>query len=328
MFDGDVYAYFFEELIVNLFIIVFFMLIMPTSVFAKAIPDYPAKKIAEHTYVIQGPLGLPTPQNQGFMNNPVFTITSKGVVVIDPGSSLYTGQMVLRQVRKLTDKPVTHVLSTHVHGDHWLGNQAFSETFAKAEFMAHPAMIRQAKAGAAEQWLKTMSTMTKGATDGTKAVVPDKAIDEAFSFKTGGIQFRILAPKLAHSGTDIMIHIVEDKVLVLGDNVTHERIGRLDDATFRGNMAACDVAIKLAASVYVPGHGPSGGAEIVKKYRHYLSTVYDTVKQLLDEGLSDFEMKPGVVARLKPYHNWNGFKHEIGKHVSLAMLEAEKEMFE
>jgi len=296
--------------------------------FALEVADYPAKKIAPQTWVIHGPAGMPSPQNKGFMNNPVFTVTSAGVVVIDPGSSLYIGQMVLRQIRKVTQKPVTHVLSTHVHGDHWLGNQAFSDAFPGAQLMAHPQMIIQAKAGADKQWLKLMSNLTRGATDGTQAVIPDKAVDEAFSFKTGGITFRILAPKRAHSGTDIMIHIVEDQVLVLGDNVTHKRIARMDDATFRGNINSCDVAIKLGARVYVPGHGPTGNVQIVKKFRTYLSTIYETVRLLVDEGLSDFEMKPKVVAKLKAYQNWNGFKDQIGKHVSLAMLEAEKAAFE
>lgn len=309
-------------------LLVLMLFVTPGLIAAKSIRDYPAEKVAANTYVIHGPAGLPSPENKGFMNNPVFVITHAGVVIIDPGSSLYTGQMVLRQIRKVTDKPITHVLNTHIHGDHWLGNQAFSETFPKASIMAHPNMIKQAKAGADKQWINMMSNLTKGATDGTKAVIPAKAIDEAYSFKTGGKTFRILAPQRAHSGTDIMVHIVEERVLVLGDNVFHKRIGRMDDATFRGNINACDVAIKLGAKVYIPGHGPTGGVKVAKKFRKYLSTVYETVKGLVDEGMSDFEMKPKVVARLKDYHNWNGFKDQVGKHVSLAMLEAEKEMFE
>ncbi|MDH5178376.1 MAG: MBL fold metallo-hydrolase [Gammaproteobacteria bacterium] len=307
-----------------------FLLLVLNSNFlaAKELPDYKADKIAADTYVIHGPAGMPSPQNQGFMNNPVFVLTSEGVVVIDPGSSLYTGRMVLRQIRKLTDRPVTHVLSTHIHGDHWLGNQAFKDLFPKAVFMAHPNMITQAKAGADKQWLDLMSTLTKGATDGTTAVIPDIEVDEAASFKTGGKTFRILAPKRAHSGTDIMVHIVEENVLALGDNVFHKRIGRMDDATFRGNINACDVAIKLGVKVYVPGHGPTGDVKVVKKFRTYLSTLYETVKVLLDEGMSDYEMKPKVVAKLKAYHQWNGFHDQVGKHVSLAMLEAEKAGFE
>ncbi|MDH5407190.1 MAG: MBL fold metallo-hydrolase [Gammaproteobacteria bacterium] len=305
-----------------------FLLLLSPFVLAKEIPDYPAKKIAPHTYMIEGPLGLPNAKNKGFMNNPVFVVTKTGVVVIDPGTSVYTGRMVLRQIRKVTKNPVTHVLDTHIHGDHWLGNQAFSEAYPKAILMAHPKMIAQANAGEAKQWLSLMSQLTKGATDGTKAVVPDKAIDNQHQFKTGGITFKILAPKKAHSGTDIMIHIVEDKVLVLGDNVLHKRIGRMDDATFRGNINACDVAINSGAKVFVPGHGPSGDVHIVKKYRTYLSTIFESVKVYIDEGLNDYEMKAKIHEKLEPFIRWSGYKDQLGKHISLAMLEAEKAMFE
>lgn len=298
------------------------------STMAGAIPDYPAEKVTNNTYVIHGPEGFPSPENQGFMNNPVFTITKTGVVVIDPGSSLYTGQMVLRQIRKLTDKPVTHVFGTHVHGDHWLGNHAFKDAFPGAAFIGHPEMIVQARGGAAESWVKNMSSLTKGATDGTKAVIPSKAMDDADSLETGGFTFRILAPRQAHSGTDIMIHIVEDKVLVTGDNVLHARVGRMDDATFRGSISACDVALLSGAEHFVPGHGPTGNASVVENYKTFLATIYDTATVLLDEGLSDFEMKPRIVAKLKAFQKWKDFDDLIGKHVSLAMLEAEKASFE
>ena len=94
---------------------------------AAPLPDYPASKVATHTYVIHGPVDYPNPQNQGFMNNPAFVLTKAGVVVIDPGSSVQSGEMVLRQIRKVTDQKVVAVLNTHAHGDHWLGNQAFRE---------------------------------------------------------------------------------------------------------------------------------------------------------------------------------------------------------
>jgi len=89
---------------------------------AERVRDYPVDQIAPNTYVIHGPLGFPTVENQGFMNNPGFVITDSGVVLIDPGSSIQAGRMVLKQIRSITEKPVTHVINTHVHGDHWLGN--------------------------------------------------------------------------------------------------------------------------------------------------------------------------------------------------------------
>lgn len=295
---------------------------------ALDIPDYPVQKIAANTYVIHGPLGYPNEQNRGFMNNPGFVITAAGVVVVDPGSSKASGEMVLRQIRKLTQKPVSHVLSTHIHGDHWLGNHAFAEAFPNAAYMVHPEMIKQAKAGEAERWVNMVARLTNGMTKETRAVIPDKAVDDSYQFNTGGMTFRIFAPGKAHSGTDIMIQVVEESVVFLGDNVLNGRIARMDDATFKGSVNACDVAIKINAQHYVPGHGQTADIKMVAGYKNYLSTLYNKVALYYDQGMSDFEMKPKVVAQLKTFQQWDGFDVEVGRHINLAMLEVEKNMFE
>ena len=313
---------------IRMSLILIVLLLNSTSAFSSKIEDVSAKKIAPHTYVIHGPLGYPDEKNQGFMNNPGFVITQTGVVVIDPGSSLYVGEMVLRQIRKITDKPVTHILNTHIHGDHWLGNDAFKKAFPSAKFIGHPDMISRANNGAAEQWLDIMDRSTKGATKGTKAVIPETAMNDTAQLKTGGMTFNILAPSKAHSGTDIMILVVEESVMFLGDNVLNERIARMDDATFRGSINACDVAIKAAAKIYVPGHGLSSDINMVEKYKNYIAIVYQQAAKYYEQGLSDFEMKPNVVAKLSAYSKWSGFETEVGKHISLAALEVEAAEFE
>lgn len=289
------------------------------------IREYPAVKIAAHTYVIHGPLEFASVANQGFMNNPAFIVTEEGVVVIDPGSSLQAGRMVMKQLRTVTDKPVTHVLNTHVHGDHWSGNQAVREAYPKAVLMAHPEMIKRAR-GVAESWLSLLQRLTNGFTEGTRAVIPTVAIGDGAELKTGGLTFRIHAPADAHSHTDIMIQVLEDLVVFGGDNVLSKRMARLDDATFKGGIEACRVAASLNAKHYVPGHGPTGDVTIVKAYETYLTTLYAEVKKHYDEGKSDFEMKAAVVAKLKPYADWTHFDDVVGKHISLAVLEIESSM--
>lgn len=302
------------------------LLFLPLSAADAAenlVRDYPADKIAAHTYVIHGPLGEPSVANQGFMNNPGFVVTDDGVVIIDPGSSLETGRMVLRQIRKLTGKPVTHVLDTHIHGDHWLGNQSILEAYPKAQLMAHPEMIRKAQAGEAEVWTGLMERLTQGYTKGTRAVIPTVAVTENQHFTTGGMTFHILAPENAHSKTDIMIEVVEDGVVFTGDNVLNGRVARLDDGTFKGNIAACDRAIAVKAKRYVPGHGKTADAGMVKNYRDYMATLMAEVQRQYDAGKSDYEMKDAVAAKLGAYKNWSGFNEQLGKHISLAVLEIE-----
>ena len=64
----------------------------------KAAPlrgEWTPEQVAPGVYVIHGPTELPSPSNQGFMNNPAFVVTDAGVVVIDPGSSVQVGEMLL-----------------------------------------------------------------------------------------------------------------------------------------------------------------------------------------------------------------------------------------
>jgi glyoxylase-like metal-dependent hydrolase (beta-lactamase superfamily II) len=287
--------------------------------------DYPVDKIAANTYVIHGPLGYFSPANQGFMNNPAFVVTAEGVVVIDPGSSVQAGRMVMKQLREVTDKPVTHVLITHLHPDHWLGNQAVLELYPDAVLMAHPEMIKRAPA-MTEEWVKLVHTLTDGFTAGTRAQIPTVALGDGAEVKTGGMTFRIHAPANAHSDTDIMIHVLEESVVFGGDNLMSKRLPRLDDATFKGSIEACRIAAGLNATRYVPGHGPTGGVEIVKAYERYLATLYAEVEKNYAAGKSDYEMKDAVVAKLKPYADWANFDDVVGKHISLAILEIERRM--
>ena len=138
--------------------------------------------------------------------------------------------------------------------------------------------------------------------------------------------FRIYAPENAHSKTDIMIEAVEDSVIFTGDNVFNQTVGRLVDGSFAGNIAACDKIIAVKAKHYVPGHGPTGDVRVVQQFRDYLATLYGTVKQQYALGKADFEMKDFVVAKLKPYQNWNRFTMEIGPLISQAVLEVEQAM--
>ena len=123
-----------------------------------------------------------------------------------------------------------------------------------------------------------------------------------------------------------MIEIVEEQVFVLGDNLRDQNIS-LFMASFSGNLAALDIAEKVRARVYVPGHGKSGGREIIARYRKFIIDLKSEVKKHFEAGLSDFEMKPKVIKALHNYKGWSGFDENIGRLINLAYLEVENESF-
>jgi len=286
---------------------------------------YPPQKVSADTYVIHGPQGVPSKANQSFMNNPSWIITTDGVVVIDPGSSVQAGRMVVAQLRKTTRKPVTHVFNTHVHGDHWLGNQAILEAWPNATMIAHPDMIKLAKNGADAFWIKLMSDMTGGYTDGTRAVIPTIEAANGQEFKIGGKTFRIHSSTDAHSKTDLMIEMVEDRILFTGDNVLSRQVMNLRDGTFKGIIKATDQALALNARLYVPGHGQSGDRAFVAEQKVYFDTLLSEVRRMYAEGKNDYEMKPVIAEKLKAYKDWAEWESNFGQQISLAILEIEQE---
>jgi glyoxylase-like metal-dependent hydrolase (beta-lactamase superfamily II) len=288
--------------------------------------EFPLTKLTDRVYVIHGPNEVPNVTNQGFMNNPAFVLTNKGVVVIDPGSSVQVGDMLLLKIATVTKDPVIAVFNTHIHGDHWLGNDAIHQAFPKAVIYAHSKMIEKSVAGG-ESWLKTMLQLTDGGTKGTKAVIPNLGVDNDETLALGGTHFHILHTGPGHTDGDIMIEVVEEKVLFMGDNAMVERAGRMDDGNFLGNIAACEAALKTDAKHFVPGHGKSNGREVVTAYRDWQKALYASVKKYYAKGMSDFDMKDKVVADLKPYQKWAMFDSEIGKLISLAWLQIEQASF-
>ncbi len=288
--------------------------------------DYPVTRLSNNVYVIYGPNEEVSKQNQAFRNNPAIVTTSKGVVVIDPGSSVYTGEMVVKKVKTITKEPVVAVFNSHGHGDHWLGNDGIRRHFPNAVIYGHESMIEGIESGDGEMWIKAINKRSEGAIEGTKVVVPNEAVKDGDRIKIGNITFRVYGVGKAHSDGDIMLEIIEEKVFLSGDVLRVKNLGPFM-ASFSGNLKAMDMAEMLNVKVYVPGHGASGDKVIIDNYREFITTLKSEVKKYYEEGLSDYEMKPKVIQALGKFKSWSGFDENIGRLINLAFLEVESEAF-
>ncbi len=298
---------------------------------AKAPPierDYALTRVTDHVYVIHGPNENPNPTNQAFSNNPGFVLLRGGVVVIDPGSSVQVGEMVLSKIAMVTKDPIVAVFNTHIHGDHWLGNQAIKAVYPKAVIYAHPKMMEAIKAGEGDNWIKMMNAATQGASRGTKAVAPDMGLDHGELLKLHGTTFRLYHNDRAHTDNDIMIEVVEEGVFFLGDVVRNKSIAANfpEHGNVQGQLAAIDMALKSGAKHFIPGHGLSGGREIVAAQQAFLKALHAAVKKYYGQGLSDFEMKDKVMNDLAAYKNYYGFDG-LGRVINATYLQIEAESF-
>ena len=291
--------------------------------------EYKFESIDTNLYVMHGPFEDPNAEpnvaNRGFMNNPGIVVSKNGVILIDPGSSLGVGEKVLDELIKITDKPVLAIFNTHIHGDHWLANDAVARAFPDVKIYAHEKMLEQAHAEGLV-WLDLMSRRTEGFSDPTQLVVPQESLIVGNEIRVDGEVFRIHGIIPAHTDTDIMIEHVNSKTLFLGDNCLNGRIGRFDGSSkIIGNIEALEVVADLGLTQFVPGHGLSGSmAEVVQPYLTYLRLLREVVKAGLEQELQGYEIKQANLQRFDQYSSWSGFDVQLGKHIDKMFLEMEE----
>ncbi len=295
-----------------------------------AVPDQKPVQVSEHLYVLYARGGFPNKENQGFFANVSFVMTPKGVVVIDSGTSVQIGEMAIRAIRKMTDKPVLAVFNTHFHGDHWLGNDAFKTAFPEAPIYAHPNCITSIKTATGPQWLQQMLGATEGMIEGTRITPPDHPVQHGQELNFGGVTLRVHHYGQAHTPVDIMVEIVGDKTVHVGDVAMDKRIANMEDGSFTGTFKVYDGLEKNAAgSLWVPAHGKPDRNLLVKN-RELLGGIYENALKAVQSGKDIEAAKAMVLAdpHVKKYANDTvGFNESIGKFTSIAYVEAEQKAF-
>jgi len=304
-----------------------FLTVAPSAVSAAGF-DWPLERITDRIYAIYGPFDLPDPENRGFRNTVVIVLTTAGVVLFDPGGSAWAGERIVEKIKSLTDEPVVAVFNSHAHGDHWLGNEGVRNSYPSAVIYGHPNMKAKAEGAYGKRWRELINRVTEGKAGGKKIVAPDKTVNNGDVITVAETKFRIYHTGPAHTDNDIAIEVVGEDALFTGDIVRNRFLGMMEeDASFKGNISAIDFMLEKEFGHYIPAHGLAGGADILIEYRAYLVTLRDTVKELYDDGVADFEMKPAVVKALGDYQEWPGFDIRVGPHISRVYLEIEAEEF-
>lgn len=305
---------------------VFLIIMILMSMAYPKISGYKFEKLTKDVYVIHGPIEEPNVKNQGFMNNPALIVAKKGLIIVDPGGTYQTGKMVLREVKKISNKKIVAVFNTHVHGDHWLGNQAIKEAYPNVKIYANKSMIRQAKAGLGKAWLNIMNRSTRGISKDTKIVFPNNTVKHLQHIMAGGDEFIIHNPlPNAHTNTDIVLEHKRSQTIFMGDNAFYLRLGRFDGtSSMINNIKLINYIAKLNKKYFVPGHGKSGDFKSsMKPFLTYLNMIYAEAKKAYDDDVEIFEIKSKLSKKFHNYHSWAGYEEKFG--VDLAKMKSEIE---
>ena len=238
---------------------------------AEGAPRMTPVRVSDGSYFVEGEAALGSSANQNFISNAGFVVTDASVVVIDALGSPALAERLLQQIRRITAKPVSHVLVTHYHADHVYGLQAFKA--AGALVVAQRQAQDYLNSDAARLRLEASRVALFPWIDESTQLVPaDLLIDGDTDLKIGSHVFQLRPVGPSHTPEDMVVHVPLERVLFAGDTVFRGRIPFVGLADSRHWVAALEGLLIFDPQVLVPGHGPLSDrpADDIRLTRDYL----------------------------------------------------------
>lgn len=230
-------------------------LLLATGVQAQEAPVMRAQQVSPSSWYVEGVSALGSPANQNFISNAAFVVTPAGVVVIDALGSPALSERLAAEIRKITPRPITHVIVTHYHADHIYGLQTFKAM--GAHIIAHSAAKEYLNSDTARLRLEaSREELAPWVNEDTRLVEADEWIEGSKTLMVGGMEFRISSVGPSHTPEDLVVYLPQEKVLFAGDVVFRSRIPYVGKADSRHWIEALKNLLRFDAQIIVPGHGP------------------------------------------------------------------------
>lgn len=238
-----------------------------------------AVEIAKNTYLFEGKQEDFSVENGGNIVNTAFIVTDDGVIVIDSGMSRRYGEQQRAAIAKVTDKPILAVYLTHHHPDHFLGNQAYTDT--KIFALAETSKLIKVQG---EDFRTNMYRLVGDWMRGTLLVMPNEKV-KAGKQTIGNHELEFYSVD-GHTGSDLAIFDRTTGVLFTGDLVFNGRTPTTPHANVDKWNKTLAAFKNLPFKVLVPGHGSiAKDSAPITQTSNYISWLVDTLKEGASNGM-------------------------------------------
>jgi len=223
------------------------------------------KKVSDIVTIAEG---APPGPNSGVIKTPF------GTVVVDGQPGYRAAQGLLKAAHKRTGWNVTYLIMTSHHADHSLGN----EVFRKAEIISTAAARKAFRTKLAAEHKMLSDRLKLPGLKGIEYAPPTMSFEKSMTLHAGWpkrkqVEIRMLEMPHGAAPGNLVVYLPQEKVLFAGDLLTGGVFPYMGNADVSEWARALDRIEKIDARLVVPGHGRSGGKQLL---------VWETRKLLAD----------------------------------------------
>ncbi len=221
---------------------------------------------------------------QNNFHNAMFVVTEDGIVVTDPINAEAVAWLQDELAQRF-DKPVTHMILSHSHGDHASGGQGWGEIAV----IAHENAKKHVEAGDVD------------------TAMPTETFADRYEFSTGGKDFELTHLGNGHGDDLIAVVVRPENVAFVVDAVSPGRLPYRDfpRTDIDGMIEQIKAVEALDFDIMVPGHSRNGTKQDATDTRIYVETLRDGVKAALAEGNTEEEIIASDL--MSDYSDWGAY---------------------
>jgi len=249
------------------------------------------------------------------------------VMVIDAQATPLMAREVIRRIRKVTSKPIRHVVLSHYHAVRVLGASAYKPQ----EIIASDAtleLIRERGRQDMASEIGRFPRLFRGKESIPGLTWPTITFKDQMTLILGKLEVRIIHAGRGHTAGDTIVWIPSQRVLFSGDLVEYKAGIYTGDAHLEEWPSTLSLLAGLKPRALVPGRGPAlktaaESRKAIKFTQDFVRGLLDSARRGVKSGKSLKEVYQSTKRRMDPaYGVYPIYEHCMPFDVSRAYDEA------
>jgi len=252
--------------------------------------DYNLKpvQVSDRVWCFFGAMEMPTKENAGDMSNSCYIKGDDAWIAWDSGPSAIFAKQAYAKMKEIADMPVSTVIVSHEHDDHWLGNSYYKNVH-NAKIIGPASVNINYHKGDQTRMIKALY---QDAIRGTELVPVDESFEDTTTFTLSGVNFEYVKVGYAHSEEDWFLYLPDDKTMLVADIVMNGRVTSNRDGIIVGQLNALKEIKAREWDHLVPGHGFITDKTAADQSIQYFTLIKDRVLEGIEDGIEpDFITK-------------------------------------